>query len=274
MQLGIVGLGVVGSAIKYGFEKLGNDVAVHDIAQNTNIEDVLSSEIVYICVPTPSDSEGNCDTSIVESVVDELVNKNYEGIIAIKSTVEPGTTERLIKKHEGRKICFVPEFLRERMASCDFTENHTLLVVGVSSIGHAYEQSVQGITELIVKSHGKYPNTFMSCSPTEAELIKYAHNTINSTRITWANSMYEICKSLDCNYDIVKESILMTSSMPDLYLDVNENFRGYSGACLVKDTLGLAKLCEKLDNGVEFFDKIHSENEKYDKTVLPGMRPE
>ena len=74
MKLGIVGLGVVGSAIKYGFEKLGHSVAEHDIKLDTSILDVLDAEICYLCVPTPSDDNGACDVTIVEEVLKELVS--------------------------------------------------------------------------------------------------------------------------------------------------------------------------------------------------------
>ena len=88
IKIGIIGLGVIGSACKYGFEKLGHKVIVHDIKLNTNIVDVISTDICYICVPTPSKDDGSCDTTIVEEVVLTLYNMNYKGVIAIKSTVK------------------------------------------------------------------------------------------------------------------------------------------------------------------------------------------
>ena len=96
MNIGIVGLGVIGSAAQYGFQKLGHRISTHDIKLNTKLSDLLESEIIYICVPTPSNEDGSCNTSIVESVVNELHQLNYKNIIAIKSTVEPGTTSKLI----------------------------------------------------------------------------------------------------------------------------------------------------------------------------------
>ena len=77
MNIGIVGEGVVGSAIKCGFERLGHDVFIHDIKYGTGIDVVLNTEVCYICVPTPSKDDGSCDISIVESVVDDLLDKNY-----------------------------------------------------------------------------------------------------------------------------------------------------------------------------------------------------
>ena len=94
MKIGIIGVGIIGGACKYGFEKLGHKVICHDIALDTNIEDVLDTQITYICVPTPSDEDGSCNTSIVESVVHELHTLGYSGIVAIKSTVKPTTTEK------------------------------------------------------------------------------------------------------------------------------------------------------------------------------------
>ena len=120
MRIGIVGIGVVGRAHKFGFEKLGHDVSFHDTAYDTKITDVLKTEVVYICVPTPSKVNGECDTSIVESVIGDLINHDYDGIIAIKSTIKPGTTKKLCIKYDTNKICFCPEFLRERSAETDF----------------------------------------------------------------------------------------------------------------------------------------------------------
>jgi UDP-glucose 6-dehydrogenase len=72
MKIGIVGLGIIGSACKFGFEKLGHKVYAHDIQLDTKLEDLLNTSITYICVPTPSKEDGSCDTSIVESVINDL----------------------------------------------------------------------------------------------------------------------------------------------------------------------------------------------------------
>ena len=98
MKIGIIGVGIIGGACKYGFEKLGHQVICHDILLKTKIEDVLDCKVVYVCVPTPSTPEGACDTSIVEDVIHELNQHGYAGIVAIKSTVKPTTTEKMIKE--------------------------------------------------------------------------------------------------------------------------------------------------------------------------------
>ena len=88
----------MGSAIRYGFEKLGHNVKIHDTVLSTSLSDVLDTEVCYICVPTPSKEDGACDTSIVEQVVSQLSFKKYKGIVAVKSTVSPGTTQSLMEQ--------------------------------------------------------------------------------------------------------------------------------------------------------------------------------
>ena len=135
MKIGIVGLGVVGSACKAGFEKCGYTVSVHDPKLFTNLNDVIDTEIVYICVPTPAKQDGTCDSSIVHETIVELMRLGYQGIIAIKSTICPGTTQDLINRYSDR-IVFVPEFLKERSAEYDFIFDQKLLLVGTENINH------------------------------------------------------------------------------------------------------------------------------------------
>jgi UDPglucose 6-dehydrogenase len=263
MKIGVIGLGVIGSACKYGFEKLGHQVSFHDIAFETTINDVLDSEIIYVCVPTPQMGGGSCDTSIVEKVVEDLNENKFTGIIAIKSTVKPTTTEMLIKKYWELNICFVPEFLRERCAITDFTENHDLLAVGTHE---------QYIYDKVVECHGKYPKTTQWLSPTEAELLKYYSNVFNAVRIIFANEMYEICKAVKADYTKIKDTFIKRGTTTDMYLDVNENFRGYAGVCLPKDVSALASFVRELDLNLDLFETIDYENKKFKATVFDGMR--
>ena len=70
MKIGIVGSeGIIGSANRFGFEYLGHIVKVHDKKLNTQLENLLNCDIIFICVPTPSNEDGSCNTSIVENVI-------------------------------------------------------------------------------------------------------------------------------------------------------------------------------------------------------------
>tara|TARA_Y100000816_G_C26056668_1_gene554529 strand:- start:414 stop:1211 length:798 start_codon:yes stop_codon:yes gene_type:complete len=265
MVIGIVGVGLVGSAIKHGFEKLGHEVLVHDIKMNTSIQNVIKSEICFVCVPTPSSNNGECDVGIVEAVINELDVSNYQGLIAIKSTVEPGTTSRIAARFPKLNISYVPEFLRERCAEMDFIANHDVCIIGTNDIKNF---------EILKKAHGHYPKKFIQLSIKEAEISKYFNNVLNATLITFANNFYEICLSLGVDYTKVKNAIVNRAHIHDAYLDCNQNFRGFGGVCLPKDTAAMASLAEKLNIELKFFKYILEENTKYETTVFDNMRSE
>jgi len=260
MKIGIVGVGVVGSACQFGFELLGHDVSVHDLRFETTIESVIESEVIFLCVPTPESSDGSCNIGIVESVVDELNEKKYKGVVAIKSTIGPGTTDYLVAK-TGLEICFVPEFLRERCAVTDFTENHDVCIIGANN---------NKVFEIIKQCHGNLPEKFIHVTPSEAEFCKYFNNVYNAMLVIFANSFYEVCQSQGVNYANVKNAVISRRHINGNYLECNNNFRGFGGMCLPKDTAAMAKLAE--ETNVEFFKNLLEENAKYKITVYKGMR--
>ena len=265
MKIGVVGYGVVGSAVGESLKEIGHDVIPHDITMDTKLSDVLSTEVCFLCVPTPKNEKGECDISIVTSVIEELSNENYKGIICIKSTVVPGTTKDLIGLYPNCSISFVPEFLRERCAKKDFQENHDLCVIGTDS---------KDDFEKIKSLHGDYPKKVTMVSPTEAELCKYFNNIYNATLVVFANSFYEVCKSLSADYSKVKNTMVQRDHIGDFYISCNEELRGFGGMCLPKDTSAIASLCKDKNIDVDFFSNLLSENQKYEVTVFKGMRKE
>jgi UDPglucose 6-dehydrogenase len=262
MNIGIVGCGIVGGACRFGFEKLGHNVTVHDPKLDTNLSIVLTTDIVYICVPTPMKDDGSCCTSIVESVIDGLQNLNYAGVVAIKSTIPPGTTQRL-RRGCFKDLAFVPEFLRERCAISDFVEHQKLLAVGTDQ---------KSTYDLIVNCHGHFPQSHIQLTPTQAEILKYYHNTLNALRVVFANEFYEIASFFNEDYSPIKNALLKTSNLPDIYLDVNQNMRGYSSICWNKDIPALISLCKKNNIEVPLIETIPNANNNYKKTPFKGTR--
>tara|TARA_R110000751_G_scaffold36949_1_gene89854 strand:+ start:301 stop:1089 length:789 start_codon:yes stop_codon:yes gene_type:complete len=260
MKVGIVGIGVVGNACKFGFELLGHQVSVHDIKFNTTIDNVIDTSVIFICVPTPSREDGSCDICIVEEIIKDLKDRDYKGVIAIKSTVLPGTTENLISE-TGLNICFVPEFLRERCAVTDFTEQHDVCIIGTADTE---------TFEIIKECHGNYPEQFVQLTPTESEFCKYFNNVYNAMLIIFANSFYELCKKTNVNYTNVKNAIIKRKHINSNYLECNDYFRGFGGVCLPKDTAAMAMLAK--ETNVKFFENLLEENSKYKITVFEGMR--
>ncbi len=264
MNIGIVGVGIVGSAVMLGFEKLGHHVKAHDIKFETKLDDLLDSEVIYLCVPTPRSESGKCDTSIIEAVVKELIETHkYTGVVALKSTVEPGTTKRLQKEFVTEKICHVPEFLRERVAVADFIENHDICIIGTES---------DEVFEVVKESHGHYPKQFIRLGPTEAEIAKYFNNVYNATLITFANAFYEVCQVLGADYGKIKNAMVQRDHISKKYLDCNENLRGFGGMCLPKDTSAIASLVEEHNLPIGLFKAIVEDNKNYETTVFEGMR--
>lgn len=266
IKIGIVGCGVVGGACKFGFEKLGHDVSVHDVKLSTKLSDLLEMQIIFICVPTPMLDDGSCDVSIVEEVTKELEALGYLGLAVIKSTVTPGTTRELQSRYPALDLAFVPEFLRERCATTDFVENQKLLAIGYDGL------ESWNATKLLIDAHGSYPKAFRKMSTVEAELLKYYHNTFNALRVVFANEFYKICEAMGANYTEVKKALLDTSGVPDIYLDVNKNMRGYSSICWNKDIPALYRLIDELGLVLPLIETIVPANDKFKKTPFHDTR--
>jgi len=256
---------MVGSALRHGFSRIGHDVIVHDPKlTETAFEHVLPTDVVFICVPTPSAQDGSCDISIVEGVVDTLADAKYSGLVVIKSTVEPGTTDFLSQKHPKIRLSFCPEFLRERAMYVDFVENNDVCIIGAYN-----EKDASALREV----HGSLPKEFAVVSPLEAEFSKYFFNVFNALRIVYANQFYDVCKASGANYQKVKEAMTKHRTMPSVYLECNENFRGFGGACLPKDTKAFAEYAKKVlnlskDENMTLFEGIVEINKRYKETVL------
>ena len=133
MKIGIVGQGYVGTAIKVGLEpyyeletydKYNESKTTCDLKQL-----VWGCEVIFVCVPTPMNEDGSCHTDIVESVIKEIdTYANGLQIVVIKSTVPPGTTDRLDKKYDGVNVIFNPEFLTEANFVEDFKNQDRIIL--------------------------------------------------------------------------------------------------------------------------------------------------
>jgi len=258
MRIGIIGLGVVGNAIKYGFELHGVTVISYDKHKSTEykFDDLVDTDCIFICVPTPT-IDNVCDTSIVEQCIDQLCLYNYSGLIVIKSTVMIGTTQRLIDRYPNLRICFVPEFLRQDHAIKDFTQGQQVLIVGS---GHWPDY------ELLVQLHGPFVKSAKQITPTEAEITKYFVNSFNALRVVFANAYYEICNKTGSDYQSVLASALTHHSVGSgEYLQCHDQLRGFAGACLPKDVQALATFVGTMNLPVDLFDTIIHDNKQFTK---------
>ena len=245
MNIGIIGAGIVGSAIEHCFSRVF-DIHVHDPLRGTDLNDVLQCvDCVYIAVPTPTDEQtGRCDTSIVEHILHALPS---DMVAVIKSTVVPGTTQKFHDMFPHLRIAYSPEFLLERQSIQDFS-NQDLLVVGTHH---------EDVAQLVFSHHQQAgvmrKDQFFHVSPTEAELIKYAKNTFFALKVIFANQMYDLSQELSADYSVIKE--IMTADQSQLigpsHLEPLMGLRrGYGGKCLPKDTRALRTLAS--EHGIEY----------------------
>jgi len=254
-KIGVLGKGVVGTAVYDGLKYLGHQVSFFDPkVPGSTMTDILDTNVIFICVPTNQASDGSCDTSIVEKVIKELSDFRYQGLISIKSTIEPGTAKKLQNRFPHLRICSVPEFLRANTALADFIHNHDLLVVGADN---------EGDFELIKEIHGHLPKHVSWVSPTEAEIIKYFNNVHHAMSVVFANITFEVATKLGANYNNIYNAITKRECFNPAYLLANNNLRGYGGHCLPKDTSAYNYLINKLDLNFGLIKSVIDDNEKF-----------
>lgn len=242
-SVGIVGQGFVGKALKERFSKFypvnTYDKFLPELSSHGSLEELADvSDVVFVCVPTPMKSSGSCDTSIVEQVCSDIVRAGNP-IIAIKSTITPGTTEDLNKKLRTKKIVFNPEFLTERFAAEDF-ENTNRIVLG----GH-----LESTTPLKQFYSHVFPNVkVIKTESTIAEYVKYLSNCFLAVKVSVANEFAKLCEASGVDYDKVTEYANFDPRLGDTHWVVPgpDGKRGFGGSCFPKDINSIIDLAHKL----------------------------
>ena len=255
MRVGIIGRGTVGGAVYTGMAQLAHIMSFYDPRYpDSQLTDVLDTDLVFVCVPTDSTDAGDCDTSIVESVCADLNALSYSGLVCIKSTVIPGTTDRMIHTYPGLGICCVPEFLRARCAVEDFTDNHDVLVIGADQAQHR---------TLVSTAHGNYPHNTVTVSPMAAEITKYFNNVHNAMEITFANIIHSLCARLGTEYQQVYQAITLRHNINHHYLGAGAGWGAFGGQCLPKDTQALENLSKSLGFNYELIQSVLRDNQRF-----------
>ena len=203
MNIGIVGQGFVGSAIREGLKKQYKILTYDlDISKcNSNLKEITNScKIVFICVPTPMRKDGSCDTRILEDAINSVYqacqenNNNEFPTLVIKSTIPPGTTKKIDDKYNNMTVLFSPEFLTEANSFEDF-KNQTRIIIGCQKEQSSKDAALK-VKEMFKKVFLPLYTEIIITSSSEAEMCKYFINCFLASKVTFSNQMYDICNAL------------------------------------------------------------------------------
>lgn len=228
-KVGIIGVGVVGGAMAAAFP----DAALLDPEKrHCNLDGIFESDVCFVCVPTPNVPEGRQNLSIVRYVFRALTTGGYKGVVALRSTVLPGTTRKL-QAEFGLRTVYYPEFLRAAHAAEEFRGQDITLLGGMP-------EDCVGVWDALSDTGGPQADGFMACreDPAEVEMAKYFHNSFMAVKVSFANEMADVCGRLGIDYGAVKAGAVGVGRIHPGHLDVPgpDGKKGWGGACLPKDT--------------------------------------
>ena len=300
MKLCMIGTGYVGLVSGVCFSDLGNDVICVDrdlkkienlkngiipiyepgldelVSKNyknnrlkfsSNLKDsILKSDIIFICVGTPTKKNGNnADLTQVYNVAREISKsiKKFK-IIITKSTV-PVTTgdeiEKIISKKVSKKLFSVvsnPEFLREGDAIRDFTYPDRI-VIGTNN--KKSNMILKNLYSPLISKGAKYVST----SRRAAELIKYASNAFLATKITFINELANLCEKINVNVEDISIGMGLDDRIGSRFLRAGP---AYGGSCFPKDTKAITATANKFKTNLTVIKSVIKSNENRSSLML------
>lgn len=304
MRISIFGMGYVGCVgaaccAKLGHHVVGVDVSAHKVelinsGRPTIIEKdieelvkaahdegkleattdvayaVQNSEISFIAVGTPSSKEGHLNLDYIYKVAaqigEALKDKAEFHIVAVRSTVLPGTNERIgriLEETSGKKrdeaftVVSNPEFLREGTAVHDYL-NPPLTLVGADN-----EAAMEKMRQL----YKDLPGEFIATDIRVAEMMKYVNNTYHALKIVFGNEVGNICKALDIDSHKVMEIFCKDKQLNISPYYFKPGF-AYGGSCLPKDSKALRTLARDYYVDVPVINSIEESNEIQKKNAV------
>jgi UDPglucose 6-dehydrogenase len=210
---------------------LGEQLTSGLLVVEGDLDRLGDAAVIFICVGTPPGQDGTPDLSDLEKATEEVAEVLPEGsVLVIKSTVPPGTTDRLSATvSDTRKdLSFIscPEFLREGEALRDMRSPSRVVVGGTD------KQAKQLVADLFAPSNA--PVIFTS--PTGAELIKYGSNAFLATKISFVNELANLCDLVGADIIEVADGIGADPRIGRAFLNAG---LGFGGSCFPKDVRGL-----------------------------------
>ena len=258
MKIGIIGQGFVGNAIYQKFKNYYN-VITYDLKPNlcnSTFEEVAKQLVIFVCLPTPMNVDGSCNIDLIEKTllkISQSPSPNLFRTIVIKSTIPPGTTDKLNAKYDNLHIMFNPEFLTEANAIEDFNNQNRIILGG-------HKDVTSYLKTIYIKV---FPQArIIKTDSTHAEMVKYLINTFLSTKVSFANEMYEISKSLGIDYDKVIEYATLDDRLGKSHWNVPgpDGDFGFGGHCFPKDLQALISLAHDLNVSPRILTAVDCKN--------------
>ena len=228
---------------------------------------ILETDLTFVAVGTPSSLDGSINLQYIKSATGDigkaLKRKGSYHVMVIKSTVVPGTTQNIVKpilEEESKKaagigfgLCMNPEFLRQGSAFQD-TVNADRVVIG------AFDVRSGDILEDLYENFycGNVP-AILRTSLSTAELIKYASNAMLATKISFINTIANICEKIpSADVKVVAKAMGLDKRIGPLFLDAG---LGYGGSCFPKDVKALIACSKGSGYDPELLDAVEGVNE-------------
>ena len=201
---------------------------------------ITNSELIYICVGTPSKEDGTYDYVYLrdasQKIGEELKEIDDYKVVVVKSTCSPGTTMNLVKpileetsqKNAGKDfgLGMNPEFLREGVAIGDFLNPDRIVIGGID------EQSQR----IVAKSYHGFESPFLYVDTTTAEMIKIASNSFLAMKISFINEIANIAEKIGSDIEEIAQGVGMDDRISSRFLRAG---LGYGGSCFTKDIRAL-----------------------------------
>ena len=231
MKIAIVGYGFVGKALKNALKK-NVDIFIVDPILGTCIKDLkqFNPKFIFVCLPTPMSDDGTQDCSIVESVIEEIIEIKLESIVVIKSTILPNFLNVFSSKIKN--LLCNPEFLREKYADSDFINSELILIGGDKKLSNQLRDFYINHTNCISEN-------FKLTDLESASLIKYTINTFLATKVIFFNQLFNIFNNSNTysSWDDFLNIISSDSRIGNSHMQVpgHDNRLGFGGPCFPKD---------------------------------------
>ena len=234
---------------------------------STDLNDSISkSDIIFICVGTPSKKNGNAaDLSQIYSVAKEIRRSISKFKIIITKSTVPVTTgdeiEKIISKKVSKKLFSVvsnPEFLREGEAIRDFIYPDRV-VIGTTD--KRANKVLKNLYSPLISKGAKYVNT----SRRAAELIKYASNAFLATKITFINELANLCEKIDVNIEDISIGMGLDKRIGGRFLRAGP---AYGGSCFPKDTKAIINTANKFKTDLSVIKSVIKSNENRSSLLL------